>query len=402
MTELDADVVGAGARTPADLRLPDYGGACLRAVLPAALDALGAETTSGGRTSAQDRELLGLPRARKVCVVLVDGLGAQMLAERGGHAPFLRSHLPDSLTLTSGYPSTTATSLTMLGTGETPGATGMLGYTVRNPADGALLNLITWEDAGLHPREWQRVPTLVERLGAPPAGPDIVSVGPARFVGSGLTEAALRGPRFVAAGSLADRVDATVRLLRKPSAADAVYLYWGDVDKVGHHHGWGSWQWGEEVEAADAELARLARELPRGTLLLITADHGMVDLVDDSRVDVATTPELARGVDLVAGEPRAVHVHCEPGQAEAVAARWRDVLGESAWVLLREEAEAVGLFGALLEKNRTVVGDVVVAARGRRAIVDSRTQTPGSIALVGVHGSLTPAELLVPLVRVVV
>src|SRR5690606_20520889 len=133
-------------------------------------------------------------------------------------------------------------------------------------------------------------------------------------------------------------------------------------------------QWGEEVEAADAELARLARELPRGTLLLITADHGMVDLVGDSRIDVGTTPELARGVELVAGEPRAVHVHCEDGQAAAVAARWRDVLGETAWVLLREEAEAAGLFGPLGEKNRAVIGDVVVAARGRRAVVDSRTQ----------------------------
>ncbi|WP_127571995.1 alkaline phosphatase family protein [Georgenia faecalis] len=384
---------------PDGLTLPDYAGACLRAVLPAALDAVGAPTTSAGRTSAQDRELLGLPRARRVCIVLVDGLGAQMLAERGGHAPFLRSQLPDALTLTSGYPSTTATSLTMLGTGEVPGTTGMLGYTVRNPADGALLNLISWEETAVHPREWQQVPTLAERLGG--QGPSIVSVGPARFVGSGLTEAALRGPRFLAAGSLAARVDVTTALLRSGDA-DVVYLYWGDVDKMGHQHGWGSRQWGDEVEAMDAELARLARELPRGTLLLVTADHGMVDLGPDSRIDVAETPGLAQDVEVVAGEPRAVHVHTRPGTAAAVAERWRDVLGDTAWVLLREEAEAAGLFGDVAERHRSVLGDIVVAARERRAVVDSRTQTAESIALVGVHGSLTPAEVLVPLVRTVV
>jgi hypothetical protein len=391
---------GPRVSVPADLRLPDYDGACLRAVLPAVLDAVGAPTTSAGRTSAEDRALLGLPEAPRVCVVLVDGLGAQMLAERGGHAPFLRSALPDALTLTSGYPSTTATSLTMLGTGETPGATGMLGYTVRNPEDGALVNLISWEDSPVPPRQWQSVPTLAEQIGGAPDAPAIVSVGPARFVGSGLTEAALRGPRFVAAASLADRVDVAAGLLRSRDA-DVVYLYWGDVDKVGHQFGWGSWQWGEEVESADAELARLARVLPAGTLLLVTADHGMVDLAPGSRVDVATTPELAAGVEILAGEPRAVHVHCEPGAAPAVAGRWRDHLGDSAWVLLREEAEAVGVFGALADHHRTKVGDVVVAARGGRAIVDSRTQTPESIGLVGVHGSLTPAEVLVPLVRMV-
>lgn len=384
---------------PPDLRLPDYGGANLRAVLPAALDAVGAPTTSAGRTSAQDRALLELPRVTKACVVLIDGLGARLLAERGGHAPFLRGHVADGLTLTSGYPSTTAASLTAFGTGCSPGLTGMLGYTVRNPEDGTLINLISWEEASTTPRRWQPQPTVVEQLG--PSAQRVASVGPARFVGSGLTEAALRGPRFVAADSLAGRVDATRDLLASRET-DLVYLYWGDVDKMGHHHGWNSWQWGEAVELVDHELSRLARILPAGTLLLVTADHGMVDLEEDSRIDVATTPQLARDVELIAGEPRAVHVHTSPDvPAAEVAARWREVLGDSALVLLREEAEQLGLFGPLDDQIRPRVGDLVVAARGTRAVVDSRTQTPSSIALIGVHGSLTPAEIDIPLIRMV-
>ena len=384
---------------PPDLLLPDYTGRNLRAVLPAALDAIGAPTTSAGRASGADRELLELPRATKVCVVLVDGLGSHLLAQRGGHAPFLRSQLADGLTLTTGYPSTTAASLTMFGTGWPPGATGMLGYTVRNGADGSLLNLVSWEEATVTPRAWQPRPTLVEQLGADSRR--VTSVGPARFVGSGLTEAALRGPRFVAADSLAGRVDATAELLRTRET-DLVYLYWGDVDKMGHHYGWGSREWGEAVELLDAEIGRLARTLPRGTLLLVTADHGMVDLEADSRIDVATTPELARDVVLVAGEPRAVHVHTAADTAAEVAARWRAVLGDTAVVLLRDEAAGLGLFGPLSDRHRDTVGDVVVVTRGTRAIVDSRTQTPSSIALIGVHGSLTAAEVEVPLLRLVV
>ncbi|WP_448072090.1 alkaline phosphatase family protein [Georgenia yuyongxinii] len=386
-----------------EFRPPGTDGLHVRAVMPAALDAVGLDTASAGRTGAADRAVLGLPQAAKVCVVLVDGLGMRMLTERGGHAPFLRARLPGALTLSSTFPSTTASAVTALGTGELPGRTGMLGFSVRDPATGGVLNLIRWESTSLTPRAWQRQDTLFEQLTARRlAGEplrEVVSVGPARFVGSGLTEAALRGVRNVSAESLADRVDAASAQLRRDRVA-AVYLYWGDVDHTGHEHGWGSWQWGEEVTAVDGELARLARTLPRGTLLVVTADHGMVDVTD--RVDVAATPALAQDVELVAGEPRANHVYTAPGTAEAVAGRWREELGERAWVALREEVVAAGLLGDVAADRLAAVGDVVVAMRGRHAVVDSRTQTPASLRLVGMHGSLTEAEMAVPLIATVV
>ncbi|WP_226925422.1 alkaline phosphatase family protein [Georgenia thermotolerans] len=382
---------------------PSTDGLHLRAVMPAALDAVGLTTTSHGRASDADRAALGLPEAPKACVVLVDGLGMRMLTERGGHAPFLRGRLPGARTLSSTFPSTTAAAITALGTGELPGVTGMLGFSVRDPSSGEVLNLIRWDNTSLSPRAWQRHETLFEQLATRRAGGEnlreVVSVGPARFVGSGLTEAALRGMRNVSAESLADRVDVTAAQLRRPDVA-AVYLYWGDVDHVGHEHGWGSWQWGEAVEALDGELARLSRTLPRGTLLVITADHGMVDVTD--RLDVAATPALAQDVELVAGEPRANHVYTAPGAASAVAARWREELGERAWVGTREEVVAAGLLGDVAPDRLEVVGDVVALMRGQHAVVDSRTQTPESMALVGMHGSLTDGEMAVPLLAEVV
>ena len=375
----------------AGLVLPDYLGANLAAVMPAAADAMGA-TVPGG---SEARTTLGLPRAARVCVVLVDGLGRLNLAERSGHAPFLRSLLDGSRRLTAGYPSTTSASVATFGTGTCPGRTGLVGYTVRNPATGLLANMVSWEGAG-SAHEWQVEPTVFEQVVAD--GRRAVSVGTARFAGSGMTDAALRGASYHAAETLADRVDATVSELATPGL---VYLYWGEVDKVGHHEGWGSWQWGHAVEEIDRELARLARSLPRDSLLVITADHGMVDVDLAQRWDVATTPGLLEGVELVAGEPRALHLHLAEGHtADVVAERWQDVLGGAAVVAVGQDAVDANWFGSVAEHVRPRIGDVVVAMTGRATVVDSRTQSPRSLELVGVHGSMTPHEMYVPLLWV--
>lgn len=376
---------------------PRYDGAGLGAVLPAVADSLGVAVTAGGRSGAQARAALGLPVAQRVCVVLVDGLGHVNLSERAGHAPFLRSLLADGQVLTSGFPSTTAASMGLFGTGTGPGRTAMVGYTARNPATGGLGNLVSWAGLG-DPHDWQREPTIFEQVTA--AGIPVTSVGPQKFKGSGLTEAALRGGGYRGAEKLADRVDASIYELMGPAL---VYLYWGEVDKAGHHHGWGSWQWDEEVGAIDRELARLERALPPGTLLVVTADHGMVDVDRSQRWDVATTPALADGVALVAGEPRALHVHTTDSGADAAAAvvaRWRETLGKAAVVAVRDDAIAAGWFGPVSDHVRPVLGDVVVAMTGRATVVDSRTQTAASLELVGVHGSFTPEEMQVPLLTV--
>ncbi len=396
---------------PDGLLAPSYGVDSLAAVLPGAAGALGVPlTTSTGLVSTECADALGLPAVERVVVVLCDGLGLVNVAERAGHAPFLRQRLTETRALRTSFPSTTAAAVSTFGTGTAPGRTGMLGYTQRNPVTRGLANMVSWTEqsdpyriarpggqqlAGILPvpaNELQREPTVFEALTA--AGVRVTSVGPSRFAGSGMTLAALRGAQYVAAESLADRVDGVVRALRLPGLA---YLYWGDVDKVGHHHGWQSWQWGDALEAFDREIARLVRSVPPGTLVLVTADHGQiaVDLAD--RFDVAHTPALAEGVALVGGEPRALHLYAD-GDPEAVAARWRDVLGERAVVALRADVVDGGWLGPVAEHVLPWTGDVVVAPRGRLTIVDSRTQTPPSLALLGVHGSFTPEEMTVPLV----
>lgn len=370
---------------------PRYDSAHLGDVLPGVLGRL----LDAPDQSRADR--LNLPPMERAVVVLVDGLGDRLLRRRAGHAPFLRALLPTAQTLSVGFPTTTATSMGSFGTGLPPGAHGLVGYEVRDPETGRILNELSWED-GPEPERWQPHTTVFEQ--AQSAGVATTRVGPGFFDGSGLTRAALRGGSFIGAHDLAARVDATIT--SAATARSLTYLYWGDVDKVGHVHGCESWQWGEELGAVDAELDRLAHCLPAGTALVITADHGMVDVPPANVHDAAFDPLLTDGVERIAGEPRSPQVYVSPGAAADVLGRWRERLGDRAQVLSRDEAVAAGLFGTVAEAVLPRIGDLVVLMAAGHSVVDSRVHRPELIALRGVHGSLTADEVDVPLLSLTV
>jgi Type I phosphodiesterase / nucleotide pyrophosphatase len=372
---------------------PRYDSESLACVLPAVVDTLGV-TLPGGAVRAEMSS--GLVPARRAVVVLIDGLGYEQLRRRSGHAPFLRSLLPSAQRLGAGFPSTTATSMGTFGTGLPPGAHGLLGYEVLVPGEDRLVNELSWEN-GPDPFRWQPEPTVFERMTG--SGVSVTRVGPGFFEGSGLTNAALRGGRFRAAESLADRVTATVAaLVESPRAL--VFLYWGDLDKVGHVHGAGSWEWGQELETIDGELRRLTESVPMDTSITMTSDHGMVDAPHALRIDVAHDIELDAGIRHIGGEPRAPQLYCESGAVDDVLATWRGRVEERAWIRSREEAVAQGWFGPVEPRNLPRIGDVVVAMRDNFAIVDSRRLRPQLLALVGLHGSLTEEEASIPFIHV--
>lgn len=370
---------------PAFATAPSYGPGGLAGVLPRILASLGV----GADTCAD------LPEAESAVVVLVDGLGQELLAARAGHAPFLRGLMQraESSVLTAGFPSTTATSMGSFGTGCPPGVHGLVGYQVRDPCTGLLVNELSWQN-GPDPLAWQPQPTCFQRAAG--AGLAVTMIAPKLFDGSGLTRAALRGARVRAADPLDERVDLALAALRDDRRA-LVYLYWGDIDRVGHKYGCGSTRWGEALEELDRGLQRLAAALPAGTSLSVTADHGMVDIPMDARTDLAQDAELDDGVQLTGGEMRAMHLYCRPGAATDVLATWRARWGEQAWVLPREEAIAAGLFGPdVHQRVRPRIGDVLAIMAAPVGVTDSRVMVPHVLRLIGQHGSLTPAEQHVP------
>lgn len=368
--------------------IPGYGHSTLGDLVPS----IGA---AQGLPGWSDR--LGLPAGDRWVLLLVDGLGALNLAAAADRAPFLASLLgaPPSGLLTSGAPSTTATSLSSLGTGLTPGEHGIVGYAFRHPfAPERALNMLVWED-GLSGLDVQPQLTAFERLAGQSVA--VTSVTAARFEGSGLTTAGLRGGRFL--GLTDERDDAT----RIGWAVDAsamqdrsfVYVYERFLDHTGHALGWRSPEWLEVLARVDSFALALRRALPDDVRLVVTGDHGMIDVPADRWLIAEDVPGLLDDVELLAGEGRFRQLYTTPGRTDAVRTRWSAELGERAWVLDRADAVARGLFGPVQGRHADRIGDVLVILREDWAVMTR--SAPNEFSLIGMHGSLTEQEMTVPL-----
>ena len=372
--------------------LPRYGSRSLGELLPSLLSAVG---IAGFANS------LAIEPVSRVCLLLVDGLGWELLRENRKSAPFLTSIASDPLT--AGFPATTAASLSSLATSLPPGEHGLVGYTMALPGYDRAFNTLTWSLYGLGPRvdlreevvpeAFQPVPTLPERAAA--AGVPIHYLGPAFHQASGLSRAISRGQRFHTAVSLEAIQQAALRRLDARPAM--VYGYHPRLDAAGHVEGVASQAWRDELIEVDRAVRILAEQLPGDTVLVVTGDHGMVDLRPNERLDLADHPDLAAGVTLMAGEARARYLRTAPGAAGDVVSAWRSILGDRMWLWTRDEAIATGIFGPRVsDQARERIGDVVAAAYGRVGIVQ-RDVDPAQARLNGHHGSLTPAEQIVPL-----
>jgi hypothetical protein len=338
------------------------------------------------------RNVLGLHESGRACLLVIDGLGWELLRAHQAAAPFLAELAFNSRPLTAGFPSTTATSLGTLGTALPPGEHGMLGYQVAVPGTGGLLNGLRWRD-DVDPVAWQPKRTLYER--AADAGVTPVHVAPGAFARSGLTRATMRGARYRPAGALGALAAETVAALHDSERA-LVTAYHGDLDLLGHVDGAASPAWTWQLAHIDKLAEQIASSLPFGAVLYVTADHGMVNVGPDDRIDADLVPGLREGVALLGGEPRARHVYARPDAAADVLAAWREILGDRAWVMSRDEAIKDGWFGAVDPAFTDRIGDVVAAAAGNAAIIASQAE-PKESALIGMHGSLTSAEQLVPM-----
>jgi len=338
-----------------------------------------------------DQNVFGLAPAQRACLLIVDGLGWEQLRDHPAAAPFLSELARNSKPITAGFPATTSTSIPSLGTGSPPGQHGMLGYKILVPGADLVLNALHW-DSRVDPRQWQPLPTVYERAAA--AGIGAVHVARGAFRGRGLTIAALRGAELRAADSMGALAAQGAAALAEHGRA-FVTVYHGDLDSTAHMFGVGSDSWYYQLAHVDKLAEQLASGLPPQSCLYVTADHGMVDVGPDDRLDVDEMPELRSGLALLGGEARARHLYAQPGAAADVCATWREVLGDRAWVLSRDEAIKEGWFGPVDARMVDRIGDVVVAVAGSSAVVASKTE-PGESALVAMHGSLTPSEQLVP------
>ena len=334
------------------------------------------------------------PPARSAIVWVLDGLGAHNLSARAGHARFLSEARAKKDSARTVFPSTTAAALTSLLTGTWPGEHGIVGYRARIPDTDHVANLLRgWDTDGL-PLSFQRAAPLSATLGRP-----FFAVSREEYGGTGFTAATLGDAEFHGADDLDERVRLAADLAaRHPGSL--VYLYAPDLDAIGHRRGWESDEWVSALERVDAAARTLSRSLDRGTGVVVTSDHGMVDVPRHRHLLLSEGDDLLDGVRLIGGEPRMLHLYTEPGEAEAVLTRWRESEATRSWVFSRAELTSSGLMGRRVDADvEDRIGDVIVAARAGIAYYDDRLADKGAQKMIGQHGSLTDDERIVPLIR---
>ena len=344
--------------------------------------------SSLGLDSAVDHLNVGISPNGRELLFLIDGFGFDTLSKYADVMPTMSRMFNHGLVQTS-FPSTTATSLATLTTGELPGVHGMLGYTVQVPRSGGrLLNALKWDER-VDPENWQPVETLFQR--AAKVGISVTHVAAKRYENSGFTRAVFRGAEYKGANVVADLVSETKQALQKTPSF--VYLYVNDLDNAGHSDGVGSDKWIAALSAIDQMVSQLMKEVPKGTRIWVTSDHGMINV--EEKIIIGQDNPLLTGVSVIAGEPRARHLYLESDSVQGrvdVASLWQQYLQEKALVLTREHAISSDLFGAQLSADAVDrMGEVIAIARGGLVLLDpERADKEG--AMVGHHGSDSEIE----------
>lgn len=334
------------------------------------------------------RDVLAIGPARHVVVCLIDGLGWTALQGHRDLAPHLAALAGDAIH--AAFPSTTPVGLGSLGTGLLPGGHGLMGAAFELPETGEILSPLQW---GTHPTPVavQPEPTVFENVAR--AGVRMTTIAPGAYRDSGLTRAALRGAEYVPAEDIPERVRA-LQTAQSQGGSTFTYVYWPELDRTGHEFGIDSDEWRRALVRVDTLVDVLNRVQGSGSAMIVTADHGMLDCPETAHIDIEADARLMAGVRRVAGEPRARHLYVQDGAAPEVQSAWAEVLGERALVLSRHQLVEAGYFGEVEPGLEERIGDVMAIPRGDwmlTSLVD-----PTVSRLIGQHGGLTDAELLIP------
>ncbi|MFK0086973.1 alkaline phosphatase family protein [Pseudomonas sp. NPDC090755] len=351
------------------------------------------------------RNSFRLDRSQATCLLLIDGLGWNLLQEHARHAPFLASLVQPDSHFRVGFPATTATSLASVASGLGSGAHGIVGCSFALDAHSELSPL-SWTTAALQ--------ADVEPVAAPTPGSFIVppdawsqaceqgiaisTVMLGRYAGSAFSQAIYKAGRILPAPAY-DAYPELINAALATSAPALCFAYFGDLDFAGHLFGPGSEGWLKQLEIADQLALSIARQLPEQVQLMVIADHGMLAL-DSSRVrDFDLDPVLQEGVRAIAGDIRARYLYV-PTQQDRVHERWQNRLGDDYRVLSKAQAIAAGLFGdVLLSQAEARIGDLIVVPTGAGGIIRSEVEKHAS-QWRGHHGALTDEDQLVPLLMI--
>jgi hypothetical protein len=358
----------------------------------------------------------------RVILVLVDALGyRQLLAAMDADEDLVFHRLAQAgrlVPLATTFPSTTNVVLTTLWTGHSPARHGILAFELYLRELGvAASTLFFWpihhrqrDELGAWGLKWEEfcpVPGLGERLAA--QGIDVYTLISKAYAQSMLSRIHRRGVcdtiGFVSGADMWLQLQRLCQVTRSASPRKRfLSAYWDTMDGITHRWGPEDASWRLELGGLStmmrtAFLEQLTPAQRKGTLLLLTADHGGVQTPPRAAIRYDKHPALRDALTLPpVGESRVPFFYARPGALEQARAYMREHFGQAFTVLTREQVLESGLLGPGRRAAETPhrLGDLVGVAHGAHYLAREKSQ----LKMLGRHGGLSPTEMLVPLLGV--
>lgn len=340
---------------------------------------------------------LNLKSAKRIVCVLVDGLGAQNVLERAGHAPWLASQLNAGAISHAGFPSTTSANIASFATGLTSGEHGLIGHQVFDRVFDEKINLLTGWNERTDPEIWQPNQTVSER--AAEIGVACYVIGHEEYRSSGYTRATMRRAEYLAAESIEDRFEAALKVLHSGNESIS-YLYIPELDKYGHRFGWQSQGWANLLEELDAQLSKFAAALPKDCGMIVTADHGMIDSQPEQRLVIDDYVEQGGALEWFGGDTRVAYLYLKDPQAAEPLRRSLEQASGLFQTVSTSDAIAANWFGPVGELAQQRMPELMLLARSNFTLFHSVYSKKRSIDMTAHHGGLSSNELRIPLIRV--
>jgi hypothetical protein len=335
---------------------------------------------------------LNLPRVKNSLVIMVDGLGWENLNQFSGHAPFIRKCMQKDAKGYSGFPSTTAASIVSLATGKSPSIHGIMGYRVFDREKSESVNLLTGLTAETVKHYLRSDPIISNNE-------QLVVVSRTEYEDSGFSMATFPGAKFLGAASISQRFNLALNELNSGSGK-LIYLYIPELDQAAHRFGSNSDKWTQLLEQVDAELKQLHESAAKNRGIILTADHGVIDVPAHGRVYLDECDAIKDSLLDVGGDPRATFLYFKDGvdqvRARSELSEWLD---GAAQVFDMTELVAAGLYDQEVLLLENIAPDLVVLAETRRVCYHRGFAKPASLNMIGQHGGLTAAEITVPILK---
>ena len=200
---------------------------------------------------------------------------------------------------------------------------------------------------------------------------------------------------------LEDAAGAVLKRLRESSGPTFTNLYIPHVDSASHGYGIGHDMTKQVVRVVDSLLGRINANLPPNAVMVVSADHGLID-VDADAHEIKPDDELVGHLEHEPwGTAPSVMLQVRDDRAVEFEARFRERFGEDFYLLPTDEVLELGLLGPgpVSTVTRRRMGNYLALSAGSSAIHFNyhRTRERGP-RKVADHGGLTPAEMIVPLI----